>query len=113
MLPARNRMRQSEDFAAVIRRGTRASSPRLVVHVDLTRDSSLVGFVVSKAVGNSVVRHRVTRQLRHIIRDLMGAQELGHLVVRALPAAADSSSDELRKDLMAALARAERKGVRV
>lgn len=112
MLPARNRMRQSSDFAATIRRGSRGSSQRLVVHVDLTKESPLVGFVVSKAVGNSVVRHRVSRKLRHIVRDLLGTQAIGHLVVRALPAAADSSSDELRKDLMAALARAERKGVR-
>ena len=27
------------------------------------------GFVVGKAVGNSVVRHRVTRQLRAVVRD--------------------------------------------
>ena len=104
-------MRRPEDFSATIRRGARASSPRLVVHVDLTKDSSLVGFVVSRVVGNSVVRHRVTRRLRHIVRELLGTREVGHLVVRALPAAAQAPSDELRRDLVTALARAERKRV--
>ncbi|MDN5557875.1 MAG: ribonuclease P protein component [Ruaniaceae bacterium] len=106
-------MRESEDFSTTIRRGVRAGSPRLVVYVDLTKDSSLVGFVVSRAVGNSVVRHRVARRLRHIVRELVGSREVGYLVVRALPAAAQASNDELRRDLVTALARAERKRVEV
>lgn len=71
-----------------------------------------MGFVVSRAVGNSVVRHRVTRRLRHIVRDLLSERELGNLVVRALPAAADATSDELRRDLVKALEHAEKKAVR-
>lgn len=65
-----------------------------------------VGFVVSKAVGNSVVRHRVTRRLRHLLRDRIGTLPGDcSLVVRALPAAAGSSSAELAEDLDAALTR--------
>jgi ribonuclease P protein component len=59
-----------------------------------------VGFVVSKAVGNAVIRNRVKRRLRHLVREqvslLPGAAAL---VVRALPPAAAASSAELRADL--------------
>jgi ribonuclease P protein component len=71
--------------------------------------STRVGFVVSKAVGNSVVRHRVSRRLRHLMRDRLGTLPTGcSLVVRALPAAAAASSAELGIDLDAALRRLSR-----
>ncbi|GAA1030293.1 hypothetical protein GCM10009565_65280 [Amycolatopsis albidoflavus] len=64
------------------------------------------GFVVSKAVGNSVVRHRVTRRLRHLVSARLGTLPAGtSLVVRALPPAASASSAELGSDLDAALRR--------
>jgi ribonuclease P protein component len=68
--------------------------------------SARVGFVVSKAVGNSVVRHRVTRQLRHLVAGRLGTLPADcSLVVRALPAAAGASSSELGADLDGALRR--------
>jgi ribonuclease P protein component len=61
---------------------------------------------VSKAVGNSVVRHRVSRKLRHLVRDRLGTLTPGStLVIRALPAAATASSAELGSDLDAAVRR--------
>ncbi|WP_033291447.1 ribonuclease P protein component [Amycolatopsis jejuensis] len=112
MLPAAARLRRSEDFRVVLRRGSRAGRRRLVVHA-LTTDPSVAvpataraGFVVSKAVGNSVVRHRVTRQLRHLVSARLGTLPAGSsLVVRALPPAAAASSAELGADLDAALRR--------
>jgi ribonuclease P protein component len=65
-----------------------------------------IGFVVSKAVGNSVVRHRVTRRLRHVLRDRLGTVRPGcTLVVRALPSAASAASADLGSDIDAALRR--------
>ncbi|MBE1466527.1 ribonuclease P protein component [Kibdelosporangium phytohabitans] len=65
-----------------------------------------VGFVVSKAVGNSVVRHRVTRRLRHLVADRLGTLAPGStLVVRALAPAASASSAELAHDFDAAVRR--------
>jgi ribonuclease P protein component len=65
-----------------------------------------VGFVVGRTVGNSVVRHRVTRRLRHLFRARLGTVEPGcALVVRALPPAAAATSAELGKDIDAALRR--------
>ena len=59
-----------------------------------------MGFVVSKAVGNAVVRNRVKRRLRHLTREHVTTLP-GRcvLVVRALPAAASATSAELRSDL--------------
>lgn len=65
-----------------------------------------VGFVVSRAVGGSVVRHRVQRRLRHLVRDRLDRLAPGTLlVVRALPPAATATSAELADDLDAALGR--------
>ena len=70
------------------------------------------GFVVSKAVGNAVIRNKVRRRLRHLVRALLPDLPAGALlVVRALPAAADASYATLGNDLEAALvaARAPRR----
>lgn len=61
-----------------------------------------MGFVVSKAVGNAVIRTRVKRRLRHLVRPLLEQTPPDLLlVVRALPAASDESAD-LAKDLSGA-----------
>lgn len=86
------------------------------MHLDLTRPGGVpehvpprAGFVVSKAVGNAVVRHRVSRRLRHLVADRLDGLPAGAaLVVRALPPAADASSAELGRDLDSALGAARR-----
>ncbi|KAA9166704.1 ribonuclease P protein component [Amycolatopsis acidicola] len=108
MLPAAARLRRSEDFREVMRRGSRAGRRRLVVHVlqasDPPASGTRAGFVVSKAVGNSVVRHRVSRRLRHLVAARLGTVPAGSsLVIRALPPAATASSAELGVDLDSAL----------
>ena len=68
------------------------------------------GFVVSKAVGGSVVRHRVTRRLRHLVRPrLAELPENARVVIRALPPSATASSAELAEDLDSGLRSALRK----
>jgi ribonuclease P protein component len=64
------------------------------------------GLVVGKSVGNSVVRHRVSRRLREQLRgELSLLAEGDRVVVRALPGAADRSSAALGEDLRASLRR--------
>jgi ribonuclease P protein component len=66
-----------------------------------------VGFVVSRAVGNAVVRHRVQRRLRHLVRDrLAGLPSGSQVVVRALAPAARASYAELGAELDRCLLRA-------
>ncbi|WP_341230191.1 ribonuclease P protein component [Nocardioides salarius] len=101
MLPAAHRLRDGSDFRAASRRGRRAGSRTLVAHLLVGDDDEVrIGFVVSKAVGNAVVRNRVKRRLRHLAREhvsmLPGSAVL---VVRALPAAAQASYAELGTDL--------------
>ncbi|MDT0342143.1 ribonuclease P protein component [Streptomyces litchfieldiae] len=115
MLPSENRLRRREDFAAAMRRGRRAGRPHLVVHLSGGTDPHTVGedasppragFVVSKAVGNAVVRNRVQRRLRHLMRDRLSALPAGSLVVvRALPGADGAPYDQLARELDAALER--------
>jgi ribonuclease P protein component len=113
VLPAPARLRRREDFTLAVRRGTRAGRGTLVAHLlspgpagPATAPVARAGFVVGRAVGNSVVRHRTVRRLRHLVRDRLDRLPAGSiLVVRALPAAADADSATLGRDLDAALAR--------
>jgi ribonuclease P protein component len=111
VLPAGSRLRSRDEFASVIRRGRRGGRARLVVHIDDAGSAGpRAGFVVSKAVGGSVVRHRVARRLRHLIRPrLAELPENARVVVRALPPAATASSAELAEDLESGLRSALRK----
>jgi ribonuclease P protein component len=62
--------------------------------------------IVSKAVGNAVIRHRVSRRLRAVCAQDIDTWATGDLVVvRALPAAAGATSEELAVDLSQAARR--------
>ena len=108
----------------VVRSGRRAGRPTLVLHylperaAEPTRpaarsggpldppDGPRAGFVVGKSVGNSVCRHRVTRQLRHLVgARLNRLPATADLVVRARPEAAEAGSAVLARDLDAGLDR--------
>lgn len=112
MLPPANRMRRSTDFASVVRVGHRARGGRIVLHQlpELTSAAPLVGLVVGKTVGGSVVRHRVSRRLRAQLAVRLDRLPFGSgTVVRALPPSAKASSAELGADLDAALQRVTRR----
>ncbi|QWC86380.1 ribonuclease P protein component [Nocardioidaceae bacterium] len=105
MLPSAHRLTRASDFRDCIRRGARGGSRTLTVHLAPgTESSPRVGLVVSKAVGNAVVRNRVSRRLRHLAADRLATIPPGaRVVLRASPAAADCSSAELSADLDRAL----------
>ncbi len=109
MLPVRRRIRRAEDFRVVVRAGSRAASRTMVVHVHCAdpQTPARAGFVVGRAVGGSVARHRVTRRLRHLMVDHLETLPAGtDVVVRAMPPAAGASSAELAADLSSGLRRA-------
>jgi ribonuclease P protein component len=121
VLDRRHRLTSSAGFTTATRRGDRAGSRTLVVHLwtggsdeppagstggPAVDDDPRVGFVVSRAVGNAVTRNRVKRRLRELVRArLRSLPDTGLLVVRALPASAAASSAELARDLDKALRR--------
>jgi ribonuclease P protein component len=99
-------MRRSSDFASVVRGGRRTRSGLVVVHqrLDLGASAPLVGFVVGKSVGGSVVRHRVTRRLRAQVAQRLDVLPVGSgTVVRALPSSAEATSRQLGAGLDQAL----------
>lgn len=116
MLPAQNRMRSSGDFRATIKHGVRGKASSLMLHLQSSsdaeqadQDSTLVGFVVPKTVGNAVVRNRLTRQLRHLMRErIEDLNAGGSVVIRVFPPARGRTYDELRADLDKAWDRAAR-----
>jgi ribonuclease P protein component len=115
VLPAQARLRRRPEFSAVVRSGRRVGRPTMVLHILPDRAEAglppaagpRAGFVVGRAVGNSVVRHRITRQLRMLVRaELDRLPDTADLVVRARADAAAAGFDLLRRDLIAALDRA-------
>jgi ribonuclease P protein component len=111
-----HRLTSSAAFATTARRGARAGSRTLVLHLAAAPspapvagtcpDQPRVGFVVSKAVGGAVTRNRVQRRLRHLVADRLEALPPGSaLVVRALPSSAAATYRGLGRDLDTALGR--------
>ena len=131
MLPATSRLHTAADFNEVVRRGRRASRSLVTVHALIGAPAAVsgppsadptasggtasaplparAGLVVSKAVGNSVVRHRTSRRLRHLLRDRLTALPEGtRLVVRAAAGAGAAPSTALAAELDSALGSALR-----
>jgi ribonuclease P protein component len=107
VLPKNARMTRSADFRRTIRSGVRITRPTLVLHADRVPDNRvLVGVVVSKAIGNAVVRNRIKRRLRHLAAERIPTTPIGtDIVVRALPRSGTEPAG-LRSDLPAAWASA-------
>lgn len=111
MLPRHHRLRSAADFRSAVRRGRRAGSDTLVVHL-LTHDEPRplrAGLIVGRSVGPAVVRNRTKRQLRALLAARLPAlPDTGLLVVRAQPKAGTSSSALLADHLDRLLAKAAR-----
>lgn len=109
-------MRRSVDFDRTVRRGVRGGRPTLVVHLTTPTDHGadpVVGFVVSKAVGNAVVRNKVKRRLRALVQQRITNWGDGRcVVVRALPEAAAAPFTRLAADLDSAMRTATAKAAR-
>ncbi|KXP08319.1 hypothetical protein AXK57_17860 [Tsukamurella pulmonis] len=127
MLPARNRMSSSRDFGAAVKGGRRVGRRSIVVHVATATNTSpvapseggpglvvsaddpvtpapRVGLIVSKAVGNAVVRHAVARRLRAAAASVTADLDDGALVViRALRSASDADANDLTAQLRSGL----------
>jgi ribonuclease P protein component len=73
MLAKANRLTTKSDFITTVRKGRRAHVGALTGFLFTSQSESEIGnppkfgFQVSRRVGGSVVRHRVVRQLRHLI----------------------------------------------
>jgi len=102
VLPAPSRLRTPVDFRDTMRQGVRSGRSCVVVHARRVDGApSRAGFIVSKAVGNAVIRNRVKRRLRHLAAAALPSTPFGvDVVVRALPA---STTGDLPGDFRSAL----------
>ena len=111
-------MRRADEFSLAFD-GVRARSGKVELFLASVETEDIagfhnpkVGFIVSKKVGNSVVRHRITRQFRHIIRLWINKEMLknkDYLVIRALPGCAGTSSAVFAHDMEQALSKCRHK----
>lgn len=94
-------LKKTRDFQLVYRKGTSAASRQFVMYVlENGTEKNRLGISVSKKVGNSVVRHRVTRLVREGYR-LQEQQFLRgwDIVVIARAPAAQCTQEEAKESL--------------
>ena len=92
-------LKKNNEFQRVYRKGTSQANRYLVMYVLENHDRHMenrLGISVSKKVGNSVVRHRVTRLIRESYRLNERSFRQGlDIVVVARPNAKDKSYQEI------------------
>ena len=97
-------LKKNNDFQKVYRKGTSQANRYLVMYVLENKDRHMenrLGISVSKKVGNSVVRHRITRLIRESYRLNETSFRQGvDIVVVARPSAKDRSYQEIESALM-------------
>lgn len=106
MLATRNRLRTAADFSTTVRSGVRNGRRNVVLYTAAIAadEPSRIGFIVSKSVGNAVVRNLVKRRLREAGAASLHEHGTGlAIVVRALPASASASWAQILADYNAAL----------
>lgn len=106
MLARANRLVSAADYRSVVRRGKKCGGALTVVYSSADDEFPVprFGFIVSKAVGNAVVRNTVRRRLKAVCFEVIPLIDSHRrVVVRALPSAASASFDELRAEVNRAL----------
>ena len=106
MLPKDARLTSSSDFARTTKSGSRATTDHFVGYLYINpavnqsdeKVSPKAGLVISKAVGNSVQRHRLARRVRHAIAPNLSTLPANSLlVIRALKQGESFNSDEITR----------------
>ena len=87
MLPREHRLRSSAEIREVVGRGKRYSNEAATIHF-LPADTNRFAIVVSKSVGQAVVRNLVKRRVRAILRSEIGTQPAISAVLRMRPTSA-------------------------
>jgi ribonuclease P protein component len=92
-------LKKTGDFSLVYRKGQSKANRQLVMYIRANElEKNRLGISVSKKVGNSVVRHRLTRVIREVYRLNDNEIEKGwDIVIIARNGAKDLGYDDLKK----------------
>ena len=95
-------LKKNKDFTQVYRRGVSKANRQLVMYIyHNNTDRNRIGISVSKKVGNSVVRHHLTRLIRESYRLNEEMFNSGlDIVVVVREAAAAANFEEIQKSLL-------------
>ena len=100
MLARENRLKKRKSFNYIYRKGRSVGNEYLTLVFVYARGTAKVGFSVSKKVGNSVIRHRVTRQMRAAMRALMPQVRVHNSMIFIAKESMKDISTEVIKDAM-------------
>ena len=104
MLQRHNRIVAPNDFRQVVRRGRKHVMTFVIVY-QRPSDSCRVGVIVTTKCGNAVQRNLLRRRTRAICRELVDAGHMtGDIIVRFRCEGQQPSFDELKADILGALA---------
>ena len=97
-------IKKNEEFKLIYRSGRSCANDSLIMYVlkqDKNRENKRIGISASKKVGNSVVRHRITRVLRECFRLHRDELKSGYdIVVIARQPAAAMGYEEMSRAFM-------------
>lgn len=110
-------MTRGDDYRRIVRTGNRVGGAFCITYavsrssvastldensaVHLERDpAARFGYIISKSVGNAVVRNLIRRRMKSITEDMIHNGISGiDIVFRALPAAANAPFTELQREM--------------
>jgi ribonuclease P protein component len=84
VLPVSARLTSPQEFARTTKSGLRVTSEHFVGYLHITpaaNENPRAGLIIGKAVGGSVRRHRVSRQVRHALAAELSKFPQGSLIV--------------------------------
>lgn len=105
-----HRLKKSEQFRHVVKRGKRLSGRFVTVHFLFAEEDAVqdltVGVVLRKTHGNAVIRNLYKRRILGIMRE-MTSYIAGTLVIRAKDNIATSEYSDIKQDIQALLNKLE------
>ncbi len=108
MLKEEYRLKKRKDFAFIYRRGKFFVAKRVAINYVKSRnkDELLIGFSVSKKIGNASKRNHVKRMMREIVRLNLDTIPKGYRITfNARAAISTASYEEIQKDLFYLISR--------